>query len=170
MQPRRDSQAMVTGLLVLAALIAVIALTRGGRADIADPRVQLKAAEGARYAPRPIMNRTEFKRFVWLEDWARGTPYRVFAQVPYGEVLGTPDRDAFRAINSKRADILVVDGRGMPVAAIEVQGAGHYQGDARARDAVKRAALASAGVPLIEVFEETTRAELIDAVEAAAGV
>ena len=161
---------MVTGLLILAGLIAVFALTRGGRADIADPRVQLRAAEGARYTPRPIMNRTEFKRFLWLEEWAAGTPYRVFAQVPYGEVLGTPDRDAFRAINSKRADILVVDARGLPVAAIEVQGAGHYQGNARARDAVKRAALERAGVPLIEVFEGTTRAELIAAVEAAAGL
>ena len=161
---------MVTGLLILAGLIAVFALTRGGRADIADPRAQLRAAEGARYTPRPILNRTEFKRFLWLEEWAAGTPYRVFAQVPYGEVLGTPDRDAFRAINSKRADILVVVARGLPVAAIEVQGAGHYQGNARARDAVKRTALESAGVPLIEVFEGTTRAELIAAVEAAAGL
>ena len=159
---------MVTGLLIAACLAGLFLVLRGGRADIADPRVQLRAAEAARYTPRPIMNRTEFARFRWLEDWAAGTPYRVFAQVPYGEVLGTPDRDAFRAINSKRADILVVDARGMPVAAIEVQGAGHYQGDARARDAVKRAALESAGVPLIEVLEGTTRAELIGAVEAAA--
>ena len=169
MQRRRGSQAVLIGLLALAGLAAVMLLGRG-RPDIADPRVQLRAAEAARYTARPIMNRTEFKRFVWLEDWAAGTPYRVFAQVPYGEVLSTPDRDAFRAVNSKRADMLVVDARGMPVAAIEVQGAGHYQGNARARDAVKRAALESAGVPLIEVFEETSRAELIAAVEAAAGV
>ena len=160
---------MLIGVLVLVGLVALFAVSRGGRPDIADPRVQLRAAEQARYTPRPIMNRTEFTRFRWLEDWAEGTPYRVFAQVPYGEVLSTPDRDAFRAVNSKRADILVVDARGMPVAAIEVQGAGHYQGDARARDAVKRAALASAGVPLIEAFPETTRAELIAAVEDAAG-
>ena len=167
MQRRGRVQGMVIGFLVLAGLAALIALTRGARPDIADPRVQLRAAEAARYTPRPIMNRTEFTRFRWLEDWAAGTPYRVFAQVPYGEVLSTKDRDAFRAVNSKRADILVVDARGMPVAAIEVQGAGHYQGNARARDAVKRAALESAGVPLIEVFEGTSRAELIAAVEEA---
>ena len=165
MQRRRGSQAVLIGLLALAGLAAILLLGRG-RSDIADPRVQLRAAEAARYTARPIMNRTEFKRFVWLEDWAEGTPYRVFAQVPYGEVLSSPDRDAFRSINSKRADMLIVDGRGLPVLAVEYQGEGHWRGDARQRDAVKRAALAAAGVALLEIEPGHSRAEVIAEVEA----
>jgi hypothetical protein len=153
-------------VLALAGLAAVL-LARGGRPDIADPKVQLRAVRGASFEPRPILNRSEFRVFAWLEAWAEGTPYRVFAQVPYGEVLRTEDRDAFRSVNSKRADMLIVDARGFPVAAIEVQGEGHWQGNARARDAVKRAALESAGVALIEVFPRDDRDAVLAAVEEA---
>jgi hypothetical protein len=76
---------------------------------------------------------------------------RVMAQVCLGEVLRSPDDDAFRAINSKRVDILVISNSGWPLAAIEYQGEGHYQGTAYARDAVKKAALQRAGVAYLEV-------------------
>ena len=156
---------VLTFLLIGAVLLGAVLLTRGERRDLTDPRVQLRAARAAAYAPRPIMNRTEFARFAWLEAWARGTPYRVFAQVPYGEFLGTKDEAAFRSVNSKRADLLIVDARGLPAVVIEVQGSGHYQGDARARDAVKRAALASAGVPLVELFPGQDEAETVALIE-----
>ena len=143
---------VIAGLVSLGALAALSAGKGSGRTD-----AQLRAVRGARFAPRPILNRAEFTRYAWLEAWARGTPYRVFAQVSYGEVLRSEDDAAFAAINAKRADMMIVDARGMPVAAVEYQGSGHWQGDARGRDAVKRAALASAGVALIELLPEHGR-------------
>ena len=59
-------------------------------------------------------------------------------QVSLGEVVQTvgrtdADNAAFRWINSKRADFLVVDGGGWPLAVIEYQGKGHYRGNAAER-------------------------------------
>jgi hypothetical protein len=76
------------------------------------------------------------------------------AQVSLGEVLSSPDARAYSAINSKRVDMLIVSRRGDPIAVIEYQGHGHYQGTAAARDAVKKEALRRAGVRHIEVTPE----------------
>ena len=81
--------------------------------------------------------------------------WRVMAQVSLGEVLSSPDARAYSAINSKRVDLLIVSRSGDPIAAIEYQGHGHYQGTAAARDAVKREALRKAGVRYIEVTPES---------------
>jgi hypothetical protein len=77
--------------------------------------------------------------------------WRVMAQVSLGEVLSSSDARAYSAINSKRVDLLIVSRKGDPIAAIEYQGHGHYQGTAAARDAVKREALRKAEVRYIEV-------------------
>lgn len=101
------------------------------------------------------MNRLEYRAFKIIEDdlAAARRGYRVFAQTSLGEILQSTDRNAFRSINSKRVDILVVDPGGWPVLAVEYQGCGHYQGTAAARDAIKKEALRKAGVRFIEVFE-----------------
>jgi hypothetical protein len=52
---------------------------------------------------------------------------------------------AFGSINSKRADVVIVDRQGFAILAVKYQGPGHYQGTARLRDAVKREAFRSAG-------------------------
>ena len=77
------------------------------------------------------------------------------AQVSLGEVLSSPDARAYSAINSKRVDLLIVSRNGDPIAAIEYQGHGHYQGTAAARDAVKKEALRKAGVGYIAVTPES---------------
>jgi hypothetical protein len=77
--------------------------------------------------------------------------WRVMAQVSLGEVLSSPDALAYTTINSKRVDLLIISSKGEPLAAIEYQGSGHYQGTAPARDAVKKEALRKAGVRYIEV-------------------
>lgn len=91
--------------------------------------------------------------------------WKVWPQVSLGEVLRTEgrseiDREAFRWINSKRADFLVVDLEGWPVAVIEYQGSGHYQGNARERDAVKRTVLPRAGIRYIEVAAPLSKRRL----------
>jgi len=67
-------------------------------------------------------------------------------------VLKSPSENAFRSINSKRVDALVVDSGGRPVLAVEYQGTGHYQGTAPGRDAIKKEALRKAGVGYLEVL------------------
>ena len=89
---------------------------------------------------------------------ARG--YRVFAQANLGEILRSPDDNAYRSINSKRVDILVVDGGGWPILAAEYQGTGHYQGVAAARDAIKKEALRRAGVKYMEISATENDAQI----------
>ena len=83
-----------------------------------------------------------------------GLPWRVMAQVSLGEVHNSPSKAAFNAINAKRVDLMVVSERSRPLAAIEYQGQGHYQGTAPARDAVKKEALRRAGIGYIEITFE----------------
>jgi len=88
--------------------------------------------------------------------------FRVMAQTSLGEILkpkkgpwNAADADlAYRAINSKRADFVVVDRRGIAVLAVEYQGHGHYQGNALMRDAVKREVFRKANVTLLAVPAE----------------
>ena len=61
---------------------------------------------------------------------------------------------AFRSINSKRLDFLVIDHSGMPAWVVEYQGHGHYQNRAFMRDAVKRQAVRKVGVPFLEIPAE----------------
>lgn len=115
---------------------------------------QLARVTNATFTAQPILNRTEYSVFRVVENLAKAEMpgHRVFAQTSLGEILRCPDHDAYRAINSKRVDILIVNPTGMAVAAIECQGAGHYQKNAAMRDAVKKEALRKVGVPTIEVL------------------
>jgi Protein of unknown function (DUF2726) len=121
--------------------------------DLKDVGQQLHAVMASSFEKRRLLNRSEYQAFKIIEaDIAavrRG--YRVFAQTSLGEILRSPDEDAFHSINSKRVDILIVDQGGWPVAAIEYQGDGHYQGTAAARDAVKKEALRKAGIRYVEI-------------------
>ncbi|MEE3503981.1 DUF2726 domain-containing protein [Acidiphilium acidophilum] len=99
------------------------------------------------------MNKGEYSVFSLTEKFVKANlpGYRVFAQTSLGEVLRSPDRNAFLAINSKRVDILIVNAVGVSILAIEYQGDGHYQNNAPMRDAVKKEALRKAGVPTVEI-------------------
>lgn len=131
----------------------------GGRASqpaLQHAADQLRVVSGATFEKRRLMSRSEAQFFYAAEKAIaeRRLTWRVMAQVCLGEVLTSPDPEAFRAINSKRVDILIVTRGGHPVAAIEYQGDGHYQGTAPVRDAVKKEALRRAGVRYIEVTPE----------------
>lgn len=97
----------------------------------------------------------------------RQLSYFVFPQVSLGQIIGTGDaRDwqaetAYRAINSKRCDLLIADRYGTPVAVLEYQGSGHnLGGTAGKRDEIERIALERAGVRFVEIMAETKPAEI----------
>jgi hypothetical protein len=122
--------------------------------DLSDVGQQLLAVMAAPFQRRKVLNFSEYRAFKVIADdlAAARQGYRVFAQTSLGEILQSPDQNAFRSINSKRVDILIVDRSGWPVVAVEYQGEGHYQGTAAARDAIKKEALRKAGVRYVEVF------------------
>ncbi len=109
---------------------------------------QLATVMKAEFYAKRLMSRQEARVFYALERGLAKHPlgWRVMAQVSLGEVLGSTDTNAFQAVNSKRVDMLIIARDGLPIAAVEYQGSGHYQGTAAARDAVKREALRRAGI------------------------
>lgn len=132
--------------------------------DVAD---QLRIVMASDFTRRRLLNTQEAKVFHAAEEAiARaGKPWRAMAQVSLGEILSSPNDNAHRAINSKRVDILIVCNRSLPIAAIEYQGGGHYQGTAPVRDAVKKEALRRAGVRYIEMLPDHGPSDLAREVE-----
>ena len=123
-----------------------------GKPDASD---QLREVMSATFTPRKVMSMAEYRVFKIAEEVvaARRSGYRVFAQTSLGEVISGDNPRAHSAINSKRVDVLVISPSGLPALAVEYQGGEHYQGQAAARDAVKREALRRAGVDYVEVAE-----------------
>ena len=108
------------------------------------------------------MNRGEARLFAVLERAcaAEAPGWRVMPQVSLGEILASPDAEAFRAITSKRVDLLLVGPDAMPLHAVELQGSGHHLDSAATRDAIKKAALRKAKIGYIEVLPGDTPAEI----------
>lgn len=127
-----------------------------------DSPAQLRHVMSATFSKRRLLSKSEARVFYCAEQTIREArlPWRVMGQVSLGEILASSDKSAFSAINSKRVDLLIVEKGGMPVAAIEYQGGGHYQKDAAARDAVKKEALRRAGVHYIEITSDHSPADL----------
>lgn len=121
---------------------------------IGDSADQLRIVMQAPFQKTRLMSKPEYDVFRVVEVHLRqcGPGYRLMAQTSMGEILTSSNEQAFRCINSKRVDMLVIDALGFAVVAIEQQGSGHYQRDAAARDAVKREALRKAGVEFLEIF------------------
>jgi hypothetical protein len=133
--------------------------------DAAD---QLWIVMGADFTIRPLLNKSEARVFKELDRIVIGCNpgWQVMAQVSLGEILRSKDADAYRCINSKRVDLLLVDEECQPRHAIEYQGGAHHQGTAAARDAVKKEALRRAGIGYHEVVAgHTTPSELRRLVE-----
>ncbi len=128
-----------------------------------DPAEQLRTVMGAKFEKRRLLSKSEARVLYAAEKAAKDASlgWRVMAQVSLGEVLSSPDDRAYKAINSKRVDILIISSSGVPLAAIEYQGNGHYQGSAVVRDAVKKEALRKAGVRYIEATPEDSADDLV---------
>src|SRR5688500_3633416 len=99
--------------------------------DAAD---QLRIVMGADFTIRPLLNKSEARVFKELDRIVIGCNpgWQVMAQVSLGEILRSQDADAYRCINSKRIDLLLVDEECQPRHAIEYQGVAHHQGTAAA--------------------------------------
>ncbi|MCP5080986.1 MAG: DUF2726 domain-containing protein [Alphaproteobacteria bacterium] len=138
-----------------------------------DPRRdQLAIVKQSKYFKRRIMNGEEYRLFQHLEQWmnARQCAHRLFAQVSLGEIIGSDDRSSYACINSKRCDFVIVDATGYPVLAIEYQGTGHFTPGAFERDNVKQQALESAGVRLVEVFDDFRWEDVQTQLDSALGI
>jgi len=123
---------------------------------------QLNSVRNSMFTRRPLMNKGEYDIFCKLETLLSQLPgrYRLFAQVSLGEILHTDDALAYRSINCKRSDFVIIDRAGYPVAVIEYQGSGHYKKDASIRDAIKRQACNSAGIVFTELHERYSDEDL----------
>lgn len=151
---------MPLALVVLALMFVAALKKRLGRAGARHATgVTLLAVTPLEISP--LLNRSEgglFGDILCVLSEVRGG-HRLFAQVSLGEIVRVPaggthrsDRQSvFNMINAKRLDFLVVDREWNPVVALEYHGKGHFRGDALKRDAIKRAACAAAGLPLVEV-------------------
>lgn len=132
----------------------VVNLEKGPRRpDLTDSAEQLRIVSNAIFRAQRLLSKQESLVFGAVEQSLKrqNSNWRVMAQVSLGEILTSPDADAYRSINSKRVDILIVSEKNHPIAAVEYQGGGHYRGNAAARDAVKREALRRAGIGFVEV-------------------
>lgn len=129
---------------------------------------QLRIVMRSDFTIQPLLNKSEARVFRELDSMVIGcnSSWQVMAQVSLGEILRSTDADAYRCINSKRVDLLLVDSNCQPRHVIEYQGGAHHQGAAAARDAVKKEALRRAGIGYHEVVAgQTTPSELRRLVE-----
>ncbi|MDK1388873.1 DUF2726 domain-containing protein [Sinorhizobium sp. 8-89] len=133
-----------------------------------DATDQLRVVMRSDFTIQPLLNKSEARVFRELDSMVIGcnSSWQVMAQVSLGEILRSTDADAYRCINSKRVDLLLVDGNCQPRHVIEYQGGAHHQRAAAARDAVKKEALRRAGIGYHEVVaRQTTPSELRRLVE-----
>jgi len=133
--------------------------------DAAD---QLRIVMEANFTVQRLLNKSEARVFKELDRLviSCNPGWQVMAQVSLGEILRSPDANAYSCINSKRVDLLLVDEDCAPRHAIEYQGKAHHQRSAAARDAVKKEALRRAGIGYHEVVAgHTTPSDLRRLVE-----
>ena len=76
---------------------------------------------GADFSIQPLLNEHEARVFKELDRIVIGCnpDWQVIAQVSVGEILRCNDAEAYRCINSKRIDLLLVDGDCQPRHAVE---------------------------------------------------
>lgn len=153
--------------LVVMALVAAVMVAKSRKTD----KIPTDAAES--FSRTDLLNRSEKTVLAALDAAVPdvfGPDARIFAQVSLGEFLTGSTRSAHAKINQKRADFVIAAPAEKVVCVVEYQGAGHYgrsqasRDKAEASDRTKRAALASAGISMIEIpakfTQDSVRAQL----------
>lgn len=85
---------------------------------------QLRIVMASSFTAQSLLNKSEARVFKELDPIVadRNPNWRVMAQVSLGEVLWCENAEAYGCINSKRVDLLLMDGDCRPRHAIEYQG------------------------------------------------
>uniref|UniRef100_B0T9H6 DUF2726 domain-containing protein n=1 Tax=Caulobacter sp. (strain K31) TaxID=366602 RepID=B0T9H6_CAUSK len=115
--------------------------------------------------PSELLNDGErFVRSV-AEPWARDHGLKLLAQVNMGGFIkpqpGAMEIEILATYNAKRVDFLVCAADDTPLFVIEHQGPGHLQGNAEARDEIKRRVLHLAGLGLVETYKATGAPQIL---------
>lgn len=146
--------------------------------NISDPYNQMRFVSEAELTAKKPVNQEASKVLYALSEWieANQKAWRMSFEVSMGAFIWTENDNARRSFNSKRVDFLLIDNQGKPMLVVEYHGTGHYGGNsadgnkkemeqrrknAEDRMAVKRIALARAGIRLLEVSSEASKQEII---------
>ncbi|MDF3828368.1 MULTISPECIES: DUF2726 domain-containing protein [unclassified Pseudocitrobacter] len=153
-------------------IIAVLFVVLGALANKKKPRKtfkptskpenQLDIVARSDFHKSKLMNKEEYGLFIRLEPLLKTNRpgHRLFTQVSMGELIGSPNKNAYFCINNKRVDFVIISPYGDPLVVIEYQGGGHYQGNAVQRDAVKKEACRKAGIAFIELNDKYSDRDL----------
>lgn len=141
------------------------------RNDLSFRERQIDAVVKGHVYKKPIMNKSEYRLYKSLSNISNeiertlNQKVYVFPQVSLGEIIGG-DPEAFKAINIKRTDFVIVDARGFPLALIEYHGEGHYGNDNDKRnevimnDQVKKIVCDKIGIGYIKVIPDYDESDL----------
>lgn len=132
------------------------------RKTVKQPENQLDIVARSDFHKSKLMNKEEYGLFIRLEPLLKTNRpgHRLFTQVSMGELIGSPNKNAYFCINNKRVDFVIISPYGDPLVVIEYQGGGHYQGNAVQRDAVKKEACRKAGIAFIELNDKYSDRDL----------
>lgn len=142
------------------------------KVSVLTPKEKYRAITRAKLPSKHVLNGEEkiiFKAVTeFISRWNRNEDNPpnacglvALAQVSIGEFIGPKssgddatrdERDAWFALQARRADFLIVDSDFMPVLVIEHQGSGHFQGDWKQRDKDKMTAYNYAQIPVVQTY------------------
>jgi len=129
---------------------------------------ELKAVRKEKYKKGKMLNHSEMKLLLALEEALRGKDYRIVLQTSLGAFLNHKEKKAFLAVNCKRADFVIMNRFAYPEAVIEYNGEGHYQNNSSLRDDIKSLSCQSADLPFIQIsfhdknnFEEVIKEKVL---------
>ncbi|HDR1021989.1 TPA: DUF2726 domain-containing protein [Pasteurella multocida] len=126
---------------------------RWNYSDFNQPN-KLEILSKAEFKKSNLMNKSEYALFTQLANLLdinhKEQHFRLFSQVSMGEFVQSNDHNAFKLINNKRVDFLIIDQHCKPIIVIEYQGSGHYKNNAIERDAIKKECCRKAKIEYIE--------------------
>lgn len=152
---------MFIGTLLLIFVINKLSPKRK-RKTVKQSENQLDIVARSDFHKSKLMNKEEYGLFIRLEPLLKTNRpgHRLFTQVSMGEIISSPNKNAYFCINDKRVDFVIISPYGDPLVVIEYQGGGHYQGNAVQRDAVKKEACRKAGIAFIELNDKYSDRDL----------
>lgn len=120
-------------------------------------------------AKRYFFTQAERAFYTLLTESLQGAPFTVFSKVRLNDIIeatGEQRQATNNRINRMHADFLVLSQLDYkPLLVIELDGASHNSASQAARDAKKDAALRAAGITLLRLPNNTTRQQLLGALE-----